>query len=224
MDIYQVLQESSNSSHLLFLLSSIKSFNKEIKSFDCWYEYINFLYECQNKDYSNLPKYWLRKHHIIPECYTKNLNISNNFIIQFSYEDHLRAHFLLWKGVRDNSTWNALRFVKNTYKKHAENYSNIATMSFEEFSLYAHEIMLGVEDFSGENNPSFGTHASEETKRKMSKAHLGQKHPTQSIKMKGENNPFYGKTHTEETRKIISEKAKQRPPKSKEVCKRQSEK
>ena len=45
----------------------------------------------------------------------------------------------------------------------------------------------------GENNPFFGKHLSEETRKKISESN------------KGENNPFFGKHHSEETLKRISE-------------------
>lgn len=47
--------------------------------------------------------------------------------------------------------------------------------------------------FIGENNPFYGKHHTDETKRKISETH------------KGENNHFYGKRHTEETKRKISE-------------------
>lgn len=66
---------------------------------------------------------------------------------------------------------------------------------------------------------------SEETRRRMSEAQSGEKHPNYNRKlpeshrnhireaMLGEKNPFYGKKHTDEARKKIREKrAKQIPP------------
>lgn len=81
----------------------------------------------------------------------------------------------------------------------------------------------------GENNPMWGTKASEETRRKQSEYHknnpvrywLGKKQPPEMIekkrqkmvgrkhseetkeKMRGENNPFYGETHTPEAKEKI---------------------
>jgi len=46
---------------------------------------------------------------------------------------------------------------------------------------------------SGENNPNYGKHFSEETRKKMSESKYG------------ENNPMYGKHHTEESRKKMGE-------------------
>ena len=51
--------------------------------------------------------------------------------------------------------------------------------------------------FSGENNPFYGKHHTEETKKKISDARKG--------KTQGENHPFYGKHHTQETLNKISQ-------------------
>ena len=82
-------------------------------------------------------------------------------------------------------------------------------------------------DRSGENNPMYGEHHSEETKQKISESLKGKafseehkKNISNSKKgtklsdehkqkisesIKGENNPFYGKCHSEETRKKLRE-------------------
>lgn len=54
----------------------------------------------------------------------------------------------------------------------------------------------------GENNHFYGKHHTNETKRKIAES-LGDK-------VKGKNNPFYGKHHTEETKRKLGEKAKLR--------------
>jgi hypothetical protein len=63
----------------------------------------------------------------------------------------------------------------------------------------------------GENNPNYGKSTSEETRKKQSTA------------MKGKNNHFYGKSHPEEIRKKLSEVNKGKSP-SEETRKKQSEK
>lgn len=52
----------------------------------------------------------------------------------------------------------------------------------------------------GENNPMYGKHLSEETRKKM----RGENNPMYGKNRSGENNPFYGKHHTEETKQKIS--------------------
>jgi hypothetical protein len=44
------------------------------------------------------------------------------------------------------------------------------------------------EKFSGENNPFYGKHHSEETKKKISESRKG--------KLIGKNHPMYGKNHS----------------------------
>lgn len=69
----------------------------------------------------------------------------------------------------------------------------------------------------GEDNPNFGKHLSEETKRKMSEAKRGEKHHffgkhlseetrrKMSEARKGENNPLFGKHFSEESKRKMSE-------------------
>ena len=52
------------------------------------------------------------------------------------------------------------------------------------------------EKFSGENNPFYGKHHSEETKKKISKSRKG--------KLIGKNHPMYGKNHSQESLKKMS--------------------
>jgi group I intron endonuclease len=59
------------------------------------------------------------------------------------------------------------------------------------------------------NHPMYGTHRTEETKQKLSKAHkgkcAGEKNYFYGKDMSGENHPMFGKSLTEEHRKKISE-------------------
>ena len=69
------------------------------------------------------------------------------------------------------------------------------------------------ESMSGESNPFYGRQHSDETKQKISVIHKG-KHLSDEQKkklsesMSGENNPFYGRQHSEETKRKLSEKNK----------------
>lgn len=64
------------------------------------------------------------------------------------------------------------------------------------------------ERMSGENNPNFGKHHSEKSKRKISETHLGRKASDETRKKlsemrRGEGNSFYGKTHSAETKEKL---------------------
>ena len=52
---------------------------------------------------------------------------------------------------------------------------------------------------TGKNNPNYGSHRTEETRRRMREEN------------KGEKNPMYGKHHSDETRRKISESQKAKP-------------
>ena len=70
---------------------------------------------------------------------------------------------------------------------------------------------------TGENNPNFGSHRSDETKGKMSLAQSGENHPNFgkhpsdetngkiSFALSGENHPNFGKHPSEETKKRMSD-------------------
>lgn len=63
--------------------------------------------------------------------------------------------------------------------------------------------------FSGENNPMYGTHLSEYSKKKLSEANKGHKCPEyqkqkQRLSMLGSGNPFYGEKHTKESLELMS--------------------
>ena len=63
---------------------------------------------------------------------------------------------------------------------------------------------------AGINNPMYGKHRSEETKRKIAEAHIGMKASEDARKKmsesrKGEFNHMFGKTHTKEARRKIKD-------------------
>jgi hypothetical protein len=101
--------------------------------------------------------------------------------------------------------------------KHNNNLCNLCLMENEEHKKH---------HSTGENNPNYGKHRSDETKRKIGDAQRGKIITEESRikmseshkdKMFGENNPFYGKKHTKETRRKISEANKLRFEKLKQL-------
>lgn len=67
---------------------------------------------------------------------------------------------------------------------------------------------LGVRRF-GPENPFYGKHHNEESKKRMSENHSD---------ISGEKNPFWNQHHSKETKRIISQKARKRRCPSKYVC------
>ena len=77
--------------------------------------------------------------------------------------------------------------------------NNFAGKSEEEMNEIKQKMS---EKRKGKNNPFYGKHHTEETKRKISEYNKG--------RYEGKKNPFYGKAHSEEVRKKISEHNKGR--------------
>jgi hypothetical protein len=61
---------------------------------------------------------------------------------------------------------------------------------------------------TGNMNPRFGKHLSDEQKVKISIARTGKHYPNLSAALKGEKHYWFGRHHTEETKKKMSERAK----------------
>lgn len=69
-------------------------------------------------------------------------------------------------------------------------------------------------DVSGENNPFYGKHHTEETKEKIRKKNkinfAGANNPMYGVRRYGEDGPMYGKKHTEDAKKKMSQNRKKK--------------
>lgn len=121
------------------------------------------------------------RHHIVPKC-LGGTNDENNLIDLFARE-HFEVHRLLALENPENNelacAWWLMCHVQSENQVRYE----VTAEQYEEARIAFSKVRRN-------------TKASEETKRKMAKAHAG------------ENNSFYGKRHTEETRQKIREKRK----------------
>lgn len=75
---------------------------------------------------------------------------------------------------------------------------------------HGYNIQNGGRKLFGEDNPFYGKHHTEETKRIISEKNTGRIATDEERKMRreinmGDNNPFYGKRHSEETKRRIKE-------------------
>lgn len=148
-------------------------------------------------------------HHIVPKCMGGS-NDKENLIDLFARE-HFEAHRLLAlenpKHKKLIYAWNRMCNSKNgDYQITAKEYAE---------AREAHRNAI-----SGENNPWYGKHQSEEIRKRLSESKLGEKHPNygkhlsedtrrkMSLAATGEGNPFYGKHLSEGHKNKISNSMK----------------
>ena len=172
-------------------------------------------------------------HHKFPRSFSRKdgdeIDNDEDNLVSLSLADHFRVHYYLWKcskkGYRGMMA-KAFVFMRKKMVKYAsdETIEKLAK-DYEAAMKDVAEAMKGKhhseeskkkmsEAKKGEKHPMYGKHLSEETRRKISEAEKG--------KLTGEKHPFYGKHHSEKTKKKISE-AEKGKPRSEETKKKISE-
>lgn len=141
-------------------------------------------FEICNKD-TDEPKYF-EKHHILPRCMFKEYIRSNWNSVKLTYENHYRVHEILPKiciNLRHVKqmllAWNLMSRISNMVDIDSGTFSDLKKM-FCDMS-------------KGIHSPSYGIHASEETKRKI------------SLRTSGENSYWYGREISDSHREHLSE-------------------
>lgn len=131
------------------------------------------------------------RHHIAPKC-MGGTNDEENLIDLYARE-HFEAHRLLALENPENDSivfaWTCMAFAKNGFQERYE-------LTSEEYEDA--KIALSKRN-TGKNNPMYGKHHSDETRKKI----IANRPDTH-----GENNPMYGKTHSQDTKDKISNKLK----------------
>jgi hypothetical protein len=144
------------------------------------------------------------KHHIIPKCKAfGGLNIRKNKV-PLTFKEHWTCHHLLLKMCKTpqqkSSMYCAFTRMGYSNKLHKR---IINSKMYERIRIANKKLMCG------KNNPFYGKHHTKETKRKMSKAHIG-------------NKKALGHKLSKETKKKISESQKGKKL-SKESIKKRTE-
>ena len=184
-------------------------------------------------------------HHKFPRSFSKKdgVDVDNDGdnLVSLSLADHFRVHYYLWKcakkGYRGMMA-KAFVFMRKkmvvyasdeTIEQIAKDYEN----AMKEAARASSEAKKG--KCTGEDNPFYGKHHSEETRKKLSDSWDYDKHFTEETRKKireankgkkfseehkkkigaankGEKNPNYGKHFSEETRKKMREAHKGKTP------------
>lgn len=147
------------------------------------------LEECNENELQKRERYWIEK---LNTLYPNGYNGTNGgeTLSGFKFcEDAQRRKSITLKKMYESGR------IKSYFKgKCVMHYGDeVRLINKEDAKKYLGAGWEFGRDISGNKNPMYGKHHSEETKKKLS-CHLC-----------GEKNPFYGKKHTEETRRIISE-------------------
>ena len=164
-----------------------------------WNRYVKFILAVLK----TAPKTRVRKglylHHIIPACFLpKEFRKDKENLIYLTARQHYIAHLILWKAVGGPMAKAFAMLSKSSLT--SRQYENLMKEVSEQNSI----------DSSGENNPNYGKHWSEEMKKHLSEKEKGKYIPPEtrakmSESRKGAKNPNYGKSMSEEQRKKISE-------------------
>ena len=115
---------------------------------------------------------YVERHHVIPKCLGGS-NKNENLVI-LSAREHFICHWLLTKMIGSKrhyyQLWNALSSMLYWHKTDSSRYK-ITSRKFELLKIQISKNKSNY--FSGKNNSMFGKKHSEETKVKMSIAHIG---------------------------------------------------
>lgn len=161
------------------------------------------------------------KHHILPKCMGGSNKKDNIVVLPVRY--HIMAHIVLSEAYPDNFKLGYATLFTTSYIERVKDRSTILQKSFStRFLAQARETAIKSIKKEGErirksgerkgkNNPMFGKHLSEETKKKMSEAKKGtklteeQRKKWSEVKL-GEKNSFWGKSHTDKVKDTIAKK------------------
>lgn len=136
------------------------------------------------------------RHHIIPRCFFKAMNIdvdnSNSNLVNLTREQHAKVHKLAMMCAKDIVKLQLS--VAASIMTHTKCCIGVSPKNkgVKMTSEQIQKLKENHADVSGEKNPFYGRKHSEETRKLISEKI--------SEMVKGEKNPFYGKHHSEETR------------------------
>lgn len=140
---------------------------------------------------------YYEKHHILPKC-LGGQNRKDNYVL-LTYREHIIAHMLLQKMYPNNREliWAVRMMLKKTGNREI---SIVSSKTLEEYRI------LCAESYKGENNPRYGIHLSEETRKKISESHKGMKYePISEETRRKMSEARVGMNFSEEHKKNISE-------------------
>lgn len=171
-------------------------------------KYVNLINE---NEFTKKEKYY-QAHHIIPKCCYKyahkNINNSDENLVNLKYSNHILAHFYLYKCAKD-----AIKpFLGNIAFKMLNEYKEIDKYTELEILLnkdvYDDLYRQAVISNSGDNAPFKGKTHSKEVREKISKKLKGRKQSPEAIEKVRQSH--IGSKHSEETKQKMSASQKGR--------------
>lgn len=164
-------------------------------------------------------------HHKFPKSFSKKdgaeIDNDEDNLVSLSLADHFRVHYYLWKSAKKGYR-GMMAMAFTLMRKKAVVYATDETIEqiakdYEASMKEAAEAHSNI--MKGENNPMYGKHHSEKTKKKLSEAAKGRLGPNKGKKFSEEhkkkigdskkgNNYFLGKHHSVESKKKMSDATK----------------
>jgi hypothetical protein len=175
----------------------------------------------QDKEVLNSTIGYVENHHIIPESFYIEFKKEDENLVFLTAREHFIAHKLLTKmfsGIFHKKMSYAFKWFRSARNNPNVYFNsklyNVAKLNFKLSEESKLKIKRNRPILSGKNNPRWGMHHSEKTKRKMSIAHSGKNNPLWGTHLseehkrkisKNNGHSMLGKHHSEEAKRKMSE-------------------
>lgn len=177
----------------------------EVKDTNAWNDYIKFIND--NKEDKKIEGYYYEQHHVVPQCYLRTQEQKNdkNNLALLRGKNHLIAHKLLFKALRDSSMSHALWAMSHLRVDQGE-VTDLTPEEYEELRILhakaASECMS--KTMKGRPSTNLGKTLSETHRRRISQSQIGREFTDEHRKNLSEAHKGYKMPETQRLKLVES--------------------